>query len=99
VEGGASADVRRHPNLAAVPLHYPLAYGQADAGARNILTVKAPQRREDAVVVFGIDSPAIVTDGESIQVRLDLFRRDMNPRRDIRAGIFNSVCNWNNCSN
>jgi hypothetical protein len=55
------------------------------------MTMKAFQRCEDAVIVFSIDSAAIVTDREPIQVRLCLLDREANPRNDVRPGILDAV--------
>ena len=43
------------------------AYCKANPGSRNLLAMKAFQRCEDTVIVFCIDSDAIVTDREPIK--------------------------------
>ena len=73
--------------------HDTLAYRQSDSGARNVLAVKAFERRKYAVVILGIDTAAIIADGKPIFLGSGSLGDDVNTRRNSGSDVFYSIPN------
>ena len=66
MESRSLANLRFHPDSAAMPFHDALAEGQADAGARVLgLAVETLEDNKNALKIRRLDADAIVAHGES----------------------------------
>jgi hypothetical protein len=65
MECRAFSRLRLHPDAPAVTLHNPLADRQANAGSGILFpAVQALEDNEYAVEILGVDSNAVIADGE-----------------------------------
>src|SRR6267154_1483512 len=91
-ERGAAARCGLQPNAAAVALGNFFADGQTDAGARILrLGMQALKNHEDALVMFGSYTNAVVAHG-NVPTGRRLFRADVNDCGAV-AAEFDSVAN------
>src|SRR5262245_50265541 len=85
IKNGAFAQLRLHPNFAAVQVDNFFAHRESDAGAGVILAVlQALKDEEDSVGVFSINANAVVLHREQPLVSLGLAA-DVNLRRSGTA--------------
>src|SRR5689334_19014140 len=87
MKDGARFDVRFHPDLTAMPLHDPLADGEADPRTWNFLSVQPLEDSENTVVVLRCDADAVVSDREK-PVRAFLLGRHMDVQRSLAAVFY-----------
>src|SRR5579862_3374262 len=84
VEGGSLIDLRFDPDASPIAVDNALADRQTNASSGNVLSVQPLEDAENLLVIFRVDTEAVVRHRKAPEA-VSPFRRYMNPRRASAA--------------